>query len=57
MLHKVGITGSMPSLLHNLGYVALREGDSERAVRLLRESLVLFRNQGGRRGVADCLEG
>lgn len=51
------LTGTVPSLLHNLGYMALRQGDSRRALRLFRESLALFRDQGDQRGIADCLDG
>jgi non-specific serine/threonine protein kinase len=47
----------VPSLLHNLGYLALRRGDSRRALRFFRESLELFRGQGDQRGIADCLIG
>ena len=52
-----GLTGSVPSLLHNLGSVALRGGEPQRALGRFRESLGLFRDQGDQRGIADCLTG
>jgi non-specific serine/threonine protein kinase len=57
LLREHDLAGTVPSLLHNLGCVALRRNDARRALRLFRESLALFRDQGDRRGVADCLEG
>jgi tetratricopeptide (TPR) repeat protein len=48
---------SVPSLLHNLGYVSLHTGDPERASDLFRESLALYRDQGDQRGIAECLVG
>jgi non-specific serine/threonine protein kinase len=57
LLRELEMPGTVPSILQNLGYVAVRSGDAQAAIRLFRESLVLFRNQGDRRGMADCLEG
>jgi tetratricopeptide (TPR) repeat protein len=45
------------SLLHNLGYVALRRGETQRARQLFQESLAQFRDVGEQRGVAECLAG
>jgi non-specific serine/threonine protein kinase len=45
------------SLLHNLGYIALHEGDSTRASTLFHESLGLFQQRGEQRGIAECLIG
>jgi non-specific serine/threonine protein kinase len=49
--------GQRPSLLHNLGYVALHERDYARSRELFGESLGLFQRFGERRGVAECLVG
>jgi non-specific serine/threonine protein kinase len=51
------LTGTVPSLLHNLGYLALRRGHTRRALRLFRESLMLFLDQGDQRGITDSLDG
>jgi DNA-binding CsgD family transcriptional regulator len=57
LLRGQDLTGTVPSLLHNLGYLALRRDDTRRSLRLFRESLAMFRDQGDLRGVADCLDG
>jgi predicted ATPase/DNA-binding CsgD family transcriptional regulator len=57
LLRRQGLTGTVPSLLHNLGYVALNWGELRRALLRFRESLALFRDQGDQRGMADCLDG
>ncbi|HEV7127416.1 MAG TPA: LuxR C-terminal-related transcriptional regulator [Ktedonobacterales bacterium] len=57
LLRGQGITGTVPSLLHNLGWLALRGSAGRRALRLFRESLSLFRGQGDQRGMAECLAG
>ena len=49
--------GPDPGLLHNLGYVALAEGDSARAALTFKQALTLFRRIGDARGVAECLVG
>ena len=45
----------MARLVHNLGYIALHEGDTVRAESQFRESLVMFRQLGNQRGIAECL--
>lgn len=57
LLRRQDLMGTVPSLLHNLGYVALRGGNNRRARLLFREALGLFRDQGDQRGIADCLDG
>ncbi|HET9110003.1 MAG TPA: AAA family ATPase, partial [Ktedonobacterales bacterium] len=42
LLRRQNLTGSVPSLLHNLGYLGLRSGEPRKALRLFRESLGLF---------------
>ena len=57
LLRREGLGGTVPSLLHNLGYLSLHRGGTGPARHLFRESLTLFRNQGDRRGIADCITG
>lgn len=57
VLRETDLTGTIPSLLHNLGHLALRRKDLRQAFRYIRESLTLFRDQGDQRGMADCLDG
>jgi non-specific serine/threonine protein kinase len=57
LLRDSDLTGTVPSLLHNLGHLALRRQEIRQALRYFRESLSLFRDQGDQRGVADCLDG
>jgi non-specific serine/threonine protein kinase len=52
-----GLPTLWESLLHNLGYIALRQGRPRRAAELFRESLCLFRRCGDQRGAAECLIG
>jgi DNA-binding CsgD family transcriptional regulator len=56
-LRETDLTGTVPSLLHNLGRLALRRKDVRQAFRDFREGLKLFRDQGDQRGMADCLDG
>ena len=46
-----------PSRLHNLGYVALAEGQTGAAAARFRQALGAFRRVGDQRGVAECLIG
>jgi predicted ATPase/DNA-binding CsgD family transcriptional regulator len=57
LLRRQDVPGTIPSLLHNLGYLALRAGDARQALRLFREGLGLFRRSGDLRGIAECLTG
>lgn len=57
LLRAQDLTGTVPSLLHNLGYIALRAGNGRRARATFREALQQFRDQGDQRGIADCLDG
>jgi non-specific serine/threonine protein kinase len=49
--------GTDPSVLHNLGYVALAEGDRRRGATSFLSALALFRRIGDRRGAAECIIG
>ena len=44
-------------MVHSLGYIAQHEGDLVRAEAQFRESLVMFRRLGNRRGMAECMAG
>ena len=57
LLRRQGMAGTIPSLLHNLAYLALHEDRPLQALRLFHESLLLFRDQGDQRGIAECLAG
>ncbi|MHB8578121.1 MAG: LuxR C-terminal-related transcriptional regulator, partial [Dehalococcoidia bacterium] len=57
LLRRHNLAGTVPSLLHNLGWLALRGRGARRALDLFRESMALFQNQGDRRGIAECLDG
>jgi non-specific serine/threonine protein kinase len=46
-----------PSRVHNLGYVALAQGQTAEAAELFLDALRVFRRVGDRRGIADCLIG
>jgi non-specific serine/threonine protein kinase len=46
-----------PSRVHNLGYVALAEGQTHAAVTHFGEALAAFRRVGDPRGVAECVIG
>ncbi|MDQ2995839.1 MAG: hypothetical protein M3R61_02110 [Chloroflexota bacterium] len=41
--------------VHNLGYVALAQGDSSQAAALFGEGLALQREIGQQQGIAECL--
>jgi hypothetical protein len=41
--------------LINLGFVAHYQGDYRQAATVFAESLALFQNHGGRRGIVDCI--
>jgi predicted ATPase/DNA-binding XRE family transcriptional regulator len=45
------------SVLHNLGYVAIAQGDENRAVASFTQSLRLCQARGEQRGIAECLVG
>lgn len=57
LLERQGLTGTVPSLLHNVGYLELRRGQPRKALDLFRDSLARFRDLGDQRGIADCLDG
>ncbi|MBA2277567.1 MAG: AAA family ATPase [Chloroflexia bacterium] len=49
--------GDQPSLVHNLGYVALATGDQSDAAACFIGALTQFRRLGARRGMAECVIG
>lgn len=49
--------GPYPSVVHNLGYIALAGGDHARAFASFGEALAQFRRTGDRRGAAECVIG
>ena len=57
LLRQHGIATGVPSVLHNLGYVAHHQGDDSRALGLFLEGLEIFVVQGDQRGIAECLVG
>jgi predicted ATPase/DNA-binding XRE family transcriptional regulator len=48
---------AMPSLLHNLGYGELANGDAPRAAERFGEAIVQFRRMGDQRGIAESVVG
>jgi predicted ATPase/DNA-binding CsgD family transcriptional regulator len=53
---EIGL-GPYPGVIHNLGYLALAEGDRRRAAASFAEALAAFRRVGDRRGAAECVIG
>jgi predicted ATPase/DNA-binding CsgD family transcriptional regulator len=49
--------GPYPAAIHNLGYVALAQGDRHRAGDSFAQALAMFRRIGDRRGAAECVIG
>ncbi|MBV9133623.1 MAG: tetratricopeptide repeat protein, partial [Chloroflexi bacterium] len=49
--------GSIPSLLHDLGYVALAAGDTRLATARFEQALANFHKQRDQRGMSECLLG
>ncbi len=45
------------SLLHNLGYVALHEGDYAEAMDLFRQGMAMHTKMSNLAGMAECLVG
>jgi hypothetical protein len=56
-MRESGVRSDLPALLHNLGYVALQEGDIVQAHTHFVESLALHRDVGNRVGVTESLYG
>jgi predicted ATPase/class 3 adenylate cyclase len=54
---KLGVKDGRPSVLHNLGYVALGQGEAARSAHYFREALELFQTLGDQRGIAECIAG
>jgi hypothetical protein len=53
----LGLGGRSPSLLHNLGYVALARDRTSEANDYFTKALMQFQSRGDRRGVAECVIG
>jgi hypothetical protein len=51
----MGDKGDLARLEHNLGCVALHEGDLQKAAERFNASLKVFRILGHKRGIAECL--
>jgi hypothetical protein len=56
-VRQAGVKSDIASLLHNLGYVALMQGDIAHAAELFGEGLALQRAIGHQQGIAECLAG
>jgi DNA-binding CsgD family transcriptional regulator len=56
LLQELGLRED-PSRVHNLGYVALAQGQTAQADDYFLDALRVFRRIGDRRGVADCFIG
>jgi predicted ATPase/class 3 adenylate cyclase len=52
-----GLRGMTPSVLQNLAFVALRQGEPREALRSFGEGLTIFQSNNDRRGMAECLGG
>jgi hypothetical protein len=57
LLRATGDKGDLARFVHNLGYIALHQQDFPRAQAQFRESLLMFRRLGNKRGIAECLAG
>jgi len=57
LLGPAGLAGWRAATLHNLGHATHRLGDARAARDLFAEALVLCRELGDRRGVAECVAG
>ncbi len=57
MYREADALGDHARLVHTLGYMALHDGETERAEELFNESLAAFRKLGNKRGMAECLGG
>jgi hypothetical protein len=58
-LHESRGTGgtATPSLLHNLGYVELANGDAQRAAERFGQAILQLRRLGDQRGIAESVAG
>ena len=56
-LHEAMARETRASVLHNIGYVSIHEGNLTGAAEHFGASLRLFQRRGERRGVAECLVG
>jgi predicted ATPase/DNA-binding CsgD family transcriptional regulator len=57
LLHELGAQRDLASLLSNLGYVCLHQGDVERAYSSFSESMTIHQSQQNRPGMIECLIG
>jgi non-specific serine/threonine protein kinase len=57
LFRQHGVGSALGSVLHNLGYVFLRQCNPRRARSCFNEAITLFRNMDDRRGLAECLTG
>lgn len=54
---SLGLGGRSPSLIHNLGYVALAQNKIPEARDYFTKALMQFQSRGDGRGVAECVIG
>lgn len=57
LLRAAEIKSEIPAVLHNLGHVALAQGDFQQAEALFGEGLAMHQDAGNGMGVAQCLAG
>jgi len=57
LLTDTGDNGDKARFVHNLGYIAQHEEEFELAEEQFRKSLMMFRQLGNRRGMAECMAG
>jgi hypothetical protein len=56
-MRQAGVRSDIASLLQNLGYIALAQGDISQAAALFGEGLMLQREIGHQQGIAESLIG
>ncbi len=57
IFRRLGDVEDHNRLIHSLGYIALYQGNLEKADQLFHESLTVFRELGTSRGIMECLAG
>jgi DNA-binding NarL/FixJ family response regulator len=57
IFQELGAVRECAGVIHNLGHTFLHQGDAGHAAQLFKESMEMHRNQGNRRGIAECLTG
>jgi tetratricopeptide (TPR) repeat protein len=57
LAEDIGLTGTIPSLQHNLAWIAHDIGDDDQAIQLFRVALAAYRDLADARGEAECVMG